>query len=295
MRILTRGDLDGLTASMLVSLVENVREVRFGHPKDVQDGLVECNETDIVINLPYVKGCGMWFDHHVSEGLKLEDIGPFKGRFEVAPSAARVVYNHYRSEKFEPFQEMLEATDKIDAATLTLEEVSNPDRWILLGLTLDPRSGLGPEFQKYFRWLVEYSKEVPIEKILQHPEVKKRADRVLTEQEEFKKVLQAHSKQDGNIIITNFRGVKDIPVGNRFLVYTLFPTANVEARFINGKDGKVVIAVGHSIFNRTCNVNVGELLAKYGGGGHKGAGTVQLAPETAEEKSQEILNILRKN
>ncbi|MHC5020562.1 MAG: hypothetical protein ACYTGX_10695 [Planctomycetota bacterium] len=134
------------------------------------------------MNLPYVKGCGMWFDHHVSEQRKLEEIGEFKGAFEVAPSAARVVYNYYTDlqPKFDEFAELLEATDKLDSAQLSMEDVTDPKDWILLGYTLDPRSGLGPEFQKYFRWLVEYCKEVPVAKILEHPEVKKRAERVVT-------------------------------------------------------------------------------------------------------------------
>jgi hypothetical protein len=238
MNVLTRGDLDGLTSSLLLTLVESIREIRFGHPKDVQDGLVPCTSNDIVVNLPYVKGCGMWFDHHVSEHQKLSEIGDFKGRFEVAPSCARVVYNHYRSEKFEAFHDLLTATDKVDAAQLTLEEVSQPQGWILLGLTLDPRSGLGPDFQKYFRWLVEYIKEVPVEKILKHPEVKKRAERVLNEQEDFKALLKNHSKTEKNVIITDLRNIKDIPVGNRFLIYTLHPSAHVEARFIQGKRRK---------------------------------------------------------
>jgi len=296
MRILTRGDLDGLTSSVLISLGEKVTEIRFGHPKDVQDGKVPCTGEDIVVNLPYVPGCGMWFDHHVSEEEKLPDIGEFKGKFAVAPSAARVVAEYYHKPEFDRFQALLEATDRLDSAQLSLDDVVKPAGWLLLGLTLDPRSGLGPEFQKYFRWLVEYVKEVPIEKILQHPEVKKRCDRVVNEQESFRKLLRKHSKLDGNIIITDFRGVDraTIPVGNRFLVFAEFPKGNVEARIFHGHDGKtVVVAAGHSIFNRTCKVNIGKLLAEYGGGGHNGAGTCQLAAEVAKEQLEELLSRLR--
>ena len=137
-----------------------------------------------------------------------------------------MIYNFYKPQheaKFARYAELLEATDRLDSAKLTLEDVTQPSGFILLGLTLDPRSGLGPEFQKYFRWLAEYLKEVSVEKALAHPEVKKRAARILSEQEDFKTLLSKHAKQDGNIIITDFRGVKDKPVGNRFLVYTMFP------------------------------------------------------------------------
>ncbi|MGE3854035.1 MAG: exopolyphosphatase, partial [Planctomycetota bacterium] len=154
MRLLTRGDLDGLTSSVLLTLVQDVREIRFAHPKDVQDGKVPCDASDIVVNLPHVKGCGMWFDHHVSEDSKLDEIGKFEGRFEVAPSCARVIYRHYNSPKFAAFDELVKETDRLDAAQLEESDVTDPQGWILLGYTLDPRTGLGPDFQKYFRWLV---------------------------------------------------------------------------------------------------------------------------------------------
>ncbi len=297
MRVLTRGDMDGLTSSVLLTMVEEVREIRFAHPKDVQDGLVEATDQDIIVNLPYVPGCAKWFDHHASEDRKLEQIGEFEGSFEVADSAARVVYNHYRSQEFDRFAELLEMTDKLDAAKLSAQEVAAPGGWILLGLTLDPRTGLGPEFRKYFRWLVEYIKEVPLEKILKHPEVSKRCQRVLQEQSEFEDYIAGHSRLEGNVIVTDLRSVnmRDAPIGNRFLIYTIHPAGNVEARIFKGKGGTVVVALGHSIFNRTCNVNVGNLLATYGGGGHRGAGTAQLDPESSGSKIDEIIQILKDN
>lgn len=295
MRVLTRGDLDGLTSTILLTLVEDIKEIRFAHPKDVQDGKVECTQEDIIVNLPYVKGCGLWFDHHVSEEEKLPRIGKFKGRFAIAPSAARVVYEYYKSPEFERFKDLLEATDRLDSAQLTKEDVTNPKGWILLGYTLDPRTGFGPEFQKYFRWLAEFIKEVPLEKVMKHPEVKKRCDRVLKEIEDFKKLLKKVSKQDGNVILTDFRDVTDPPVGNRFLIYTLYPKANVEVRVFWGKEKKTVnFALGHSIFNRTCKTNVGKLCAEYGGGGHAGAGTCQIPPDKAEATLKEIVERLKK-
>jgi len=298
MRVVTRGDFDGLVSSVLLSEVEDIREIRFVHPKDAQDGLVEADAEDIVVNIPYIKNCGMWFDHHVSEEQKVPGVGEFKGRFENAPSCARVIYNYYvpqHKEKLDKYAGLLKAADKLDSADLTLEDVTKPEGWVLLGLTLDPRSGLGPEFRKYFRWLVEYIKEVPLEKVLSHREVKRRTERVLNEQVEFQAILGDHAHVDGNIIITDFRGMTEKPVGNRFLVYTMFPEANVEVRLFDGYKNNTVIAVGHSIFNRTCKVNVGEMLKAYGGGGHKGAGTTQIDSSIAETKIKEIIDRLKKN
>jgi oligoribonuclease NrnB/cAMP/cGMP phosphodiesterase (DHH superfamily) len=297
MRILTRGDMDGLTSAVFLTMVENIREIRFAHPKDVQDGKIPCTEEDIVVNLPFVTGCGMWFDHHVTEEEKSKAAGSFRGSFAVAPSTARVIYDFYKNKKaeFDRFAELLEATDRLDSGHLTQEEITIPKGWILLGLTLDPRTGLGPEFRKYFRWLVEYVKEVSIENILQHREVAKRCERVLAEQARFKQILSRHAHADGSVVVSDLRGVKDLPVGNRFLVFTMFPQCNVEVRIFPGLGDTTVVAIGHSIFNRSCKVNVGELTARYGGGGHKGAATCQLAPADSERVIAEILGILKAN
>ncbi|MEK7450011.1 MAG: exopolyphosphatase [Planctomycetota bacterium] len=296
MRVFTRGDLDGLTSLVLLTLVEDVKDIDFAHPKDVQDGKVSVTANDVLTNLPYVKGCGMWFDHHFSEEMKLKQIGSFKGKFALAPSAARVIYDYYRHPEFDRFKELLEVTDRLDSGRLTTDEVINPQGWILLGLTLDPRTGLGPDFRKYFRWLVEYIKEMPLAKIMEHPTVKKRCEQVLKEQEAFKDLLKKHSRPDGNLIITDLRGIKGAPVGNRFLVFTLFPAANAEVRIFDGKLGNTVIAVGHSIFNQSASgrpVNIGELLSKYGGGGHRGAGTCQIPNDQAEATINEIIKHLK--
>ncbi len=293
MHVLTRGDLDGLTSCVLLSLVEQIREIKFAHPKDVQDGLVPVTADDIIVNLPHVPGCGMWFDHHISQDEQAKTVTGFKGRYGAAPSTARLIHDHYQSPAFKAYQVMLEETDRLDSAQLKPEDVTDPKGWILLGYTLDPRTGFGPEFQKYFRWLVEYVKEVPLVKVLVHPEVKKRCERVHEEREAFKKTLQEHARLEGRVIVTDFRSVRGAPVGNRFLVYTLFPQGTVEARIHMGKGGQTVnVAVGKSIFNRACPLNVGMLCREYGGGGHEGAGTCQLRQEESEAKIAEILRRL---
>jgi hypothetical protein len=294
MRIFTRGDLDGFASSVLLTTTESVKEIMFVHPKDAQDGRFEATSDDILVNLPYVQGCGLWFDHHISEEKKLKDIKGFKGAYAVAPSAARVVFNYYRSPKLDAYKDMLHDIDRFDSGQLTTEDVIDPKGWILLGYTLDPRSGLGPEFQKYFRWLVEYVKEVPLDKVLEHREVKKRIDKLRAEQAEFTQILKEHAKQDGNVILTDLRHLNNVPTGNRFLVYTMFPTANVEVRIFWGKAKQnVVIACGHSIFNRTCKSNMGRMLAEYGGGGHTGAGTCQVPVEKSEQTIKEIIQRLK--
>lgn len=298
MRMVTRGDFDGLASAVILTEVEDIREILFVHPKDVQDGKIEADGEDIVVNVPYIPGCGLWFDHHVSEKVRGPEEGTYKGKFDMAPSCARVIYEYYineHSDKLDRHHDMLIAADRLDSAQLSIEDITTPSDWILLGLTLDPRSGLGPEFRKYFRWLVEYIKELPIEKVMQHPEVSKRCERVRTESEEYKKILAEYSHVEDNVIVVDLRGMKEKPVGNRFLSYTMFPEANVEMRLFDGHKGAVVVAVGHSIFKRTCQINVGDLMSEYGGGGHRGAGTCQIPPDRSESSVAEILARLKEN
>jgi oligoribonuclease NrnB/cAMP/cGMP phosphodiesterase (DHH superfamily) len=294
MRLVTRADLDGLTSAILLQEVEAIDQVEFVHPKDVQDGKIELSANDILANLPYDDRVALWFDHHLSQvddGTRTD----IKGAFGLAPSAARVIADYYKSPKFERFAELLEATDRLDSANLTREDIVDPQGWILIGYTIDPRTGLGA-FKDYFRYVMELARTKNAAEILSDPRVKEHVDKMRAESEAFKAHLLEKSKRDGNVVITDIRGLKDLPSGNRFLIYDLFPDTDVSVRIADGHDGSYVsIQVGHSILNRTCRTNVGDLMARYGGGGHVGAGTCQ--PKTMESKRvlREILATLKDN
>lgn len=293
MRLITRGDLDGLTCALLLQEVEDIETVELAHPKDVQDGVVQITSNDILANLPYDDRVGLWFDHHSSES----DAPPpgFKGAYSIAPSAARVIADHYQSPKFERYSKLLDETDRLDGAQLNVEDVRNPQGWILLGYTLDPRTGLG-NFRDYFKKLMELCRAQPVEQVLQDPEVADRVRRVGEEEEEFRKHLLAVARVDQNVVLMDIRGMRDLPAGNRFLVYTLFPEQNVSLRIADGLAGKFfTVQVGHSIFNRTCRTNVGELMQKHGGGGHRGAGTCQPTVDGADSVIGDILDTLKRN
>ena len=293
MRLITRGDLDGLTCALLLQEVENIENVDLAHPKDVQDGVVNITSDDILANLPYDARVGLWFDHHSSEAAAPP--AGFKGAYSVAPSAARVIADHYKSPKFDRYKELLDETDRVDAAQLRMDDVTDPKAWILLGYTLDPRTGLGG-FRDYFKKLMDLCSTQPVEQVLQEPEVAERVRRVGVEEEEFKKHLLEVVKVENNVIYMDVRGMKNLPAGNRFLVYTLFPEQNVSLRVADGLAGKFfTVQGGHSIFNRTCKTDSGELMHKHGGGGHRGAGTCQPTVDVAEEAIADILGTLRRN
>ena len=261
---------------------------------------MEITSNDILANVPYHPACGKWFDHHLLTDSNERPPAEFEGRYGLAQSAARLVYDYYlERHPGDPdllrLAKLVDETDRLDAAQLTPEDVQEPRDYILLGYTIDSRTGLG-DFQTYFRDLVEWLKTMSIDEVLRQPEVAARVERIRREQREFEALLRRSSFQLGNVVVTDLRDMDRLPAGNRFLVYQLFPEANVSLRVHWGpRRDTVIAAVGHSIFNRTCNTSVGELMSRYGGGGHRGAGTCLLPAERAAEAIDEILQTLQAN
>lgn len=292
MNIITRGDFDGLVCTVLLTEAEKISEIRFAHPRSMQEREVPVSGQDIIVNLPYQAGCAMWFDHHISEferGPKPEN---FKGKYGLAPSCARLIYDYYKKPGWERYADLLEATDKIDSAQLDLNDILRPQGWTRLSCTVDPRSGFAPS-QEYFMYLVDLIKDYPIGRILDQDEVRDRVREFFKEQEEFKKALHSYSYVRGKVIVTDLRRLQKTPIGSRFLIYALYPTANVSVRaFFSDDRDYVMIAVGHSILNRTCQVDVGNLMAEYGGGGHVGAGSCRIPADMADEAISDIVERL---
>jgi nanoRNase/pAp phosphatase (c-di-AMP/oligoRNAs hydrolase) len=300
MRLVTRGDLDGLTSAVIITLKERIDEIALVHPQDITDKKVAIRSDDVLANVPYDPRCGLWFDHHLLTDSNEKPPANFKGRYRVAPSAARLVYEYYMEKNPKDpdlmrLSKLVDETDRLDAAQLTPEDVENPHDYILLGYTIDSRTGLG-SFEEYFHKLVKWLQTMSIREVLEQPEVKERAQRIRNEQEDFRRLLQRNSFQLQNVVITDLREIERLPAGNRFLIYTLFPETNVSLRVHWGPAHQSVIAaVGHSIFNRTCKTSVGELMSRYGGGGHRGAGTCVLPIDSAAEAIDEILFELQAN
>jgi nanoRNase/pAp phosphatase (c-di-AMP/oligoRNAs hydrolase) len=300
MRLVTRGDMDGLTSAVIITLKETIDEILLVHHQDITDKKVPIRRDDILANVPYHPDAGVWFDHHLLTESNEKPPADFKGRYRIAPSAARLVYEYYLEKSPNDPQllrlsKLVDETDRIDAAQLTPEDVEHPRDYIILGYTIDSRTGLG-RFEGYFTKLVEWMKTMSIEQVLEQPEVKERVDRLRREQEDFKRLLQRNSFQLTNVVVTDLREVERLPAGNRFLIYTLFPETNVSLRVHWGPaHHSVIAAVGHSIFNRTCKTSVGDLMSRYGGGGHQGAGTCVLPLDKAADAIDEILFELQAN
>lgn len=300
MRLVTRSDFDGLVCGALLKEAGIIDNWKFAHPKDLQDGLIEVNEDDCLANVPYVEGCGLWFDHHSSEHERNRLAGKYKGESRIAPSCARIIYDYYGGEeKFSHFNEMMEAVDKVDSGNLTIEEIQNPSGWILVGFLMDPRTGLGRwrEFTisnyQLMENLIDACRTMDTEEILNLSDIKERIDVYFKQTEKFTEMVKKYTRVEGNVIISDLRGVDPIYTGNRFLIYSMYPEQNISAWIVSGKGGLgCSVAVGYSILNRSSSIDVGSLMLKYGGGGHKMVGTCQFSDDKLEELLPKLLEEL---
>jgi oligoribonuclease NrnB/cAMP/cGMP phosphodiesterase (DHH superfamily) len=303
MRLLTRSDFDGLACAALLKEAGIIDSIKFVHPKDIQDGKIEVGPTDVLANIPFVRGCGLWFDHHTSEeerlGLK------FQGDSQTAPSAARVIYRYYTEKKklnLTKLDALLEAVDKADTAQFTHDEVESPKGWVLLSFIMDPRTGLGRfhDFKisnyQLMEQLADAVRTMTIQQILELPDVKERVKAYFEQNDRFRKMVREHSNVRGNVIVLDLRNLETIYAGNRFLLYAMYPQQNASIQVMNGKDRQnVVFAVGHSILTRTAQTDIGSLMLRYGGGGHRGVGTCQVAHEDAGRVLDELVAQLNRD
>jgi hypothetical protein len=315
MRLVTRADFDGLVCGALLTKVEPIDAYLFVEPKFMQDGLVEIRAGDIIANLPYHPNCTLWFDHHVTNTTPdfAKPIVLGKGGFRLAPSAARVVYEYYKElssqqpigsgeertarltnneiTEFldsERIKYLLHETDRIDAGKLEPQDVLDPQGYVLVSMTTDGRNA-GDE--PYWLRIIELLRDASLEEVLRDPEVSRRCQQIRDEQEQLRQLLLARTVMKGNVIFVDLRGIQEIPDGNRFLIFTLFPQGNIQVKVADDKqrENTTSISVGYNIFNTTSKVNVGELLSHHGGGGHKVVGSCRVPNDQAEAAIREIV------
>jgi nanoRNase/pAp phosphatase (c-di-AMP/oligoRNAs hydrolase) len=283
---------------VLLKELDMLDDIKFVHPKDMQDGKIEVSDRDITTNVPYVPGVHMAFDHHLSETHRVKDRPTNHIIDAEAPSAARVVYKYFGGkEKFPRISDVMMAeVDKADAAQFSREEILKPTGWVLLNYLMDPRTGLGRfrEFKvsnyQLMMNLIDACLKLSIDEILALPDVKERVDLYTEHQAEAQDQLLCCSKVHNNLVVLDLRSQEIIHPSNRFLIYALFPKCNISMHVLWGlKKQNVVFAMGKSILDRSSKTNVGELALKYGGGGHIAAGTCQIDTDKAEAVQAELI------
>ncbi len=301
-RLVTRSDFDGLVCAMLLKELKIIDEIKFVHPKDVQDGKVELSENDITTNLPFDKRVGLAFDHHESELIrnKVED---YKGKYIIdgdAKSAARVVYDYYGGKKTftRVSDEIMTAVDKGDSADFTVDEILHPTGWVLMNFLMDARTGLG-RFHDFrisnyalMMELIDYCVDHGIDDVLKLPDVKERVDMYFEQQELFVAQLKQITKIYDRVAVIDLRDQETIYTGNRFMVYALWPEVEISVHVAWGfRKQNTAVMIGKSIVNRSSSFDIGALCLSYGGGGHRNAGTCQLDNDIVDA---ELPNIIAK-
>jgi oligoribonuclease NrnB/cAMP/cGMP phosphodiesterase (DHH superfamily) len=293
MRILTRPDFDGVVCAALLYEAEDITEpIKWVEPNEMQRGLVDVRQGDIIANLPHDDRCTLWFDHHHTNKIDK----PFEGAFKLAPSAAGVIFEYYKDRFKHDYTELITATDKIDSADLSMDEVLYPEKHgvVLLSMTVLGRDEYD---ERYWNRLVHLFREFKIDRVLKNPEVKARCDSAIEKNKLYKDILNKHTILNDHVSITDFRVFDKVPTGNRFLVYSLFPEAvvSVKIRYDDKDKKRVAVSVGHSIFNRNCKVNVGVMLSAFEGGGHRAAASCRFDVDKANDYIPKIIDILLKN
>ncbi len=302
-RLVTRSDFDGLACAMMLRELDLVDEIKFVHPKDVQDGKIDLTKGDITTNLPYDPRVGLAFDHHESEMDRLKAIET-GGKLIIDPnarSAARVVYDYYGGKKAFPriSDELMAAVDKGDSADFTIDEILHPKGWVLLHYLMDARTGLG-RFHQFrisnydlMMELIRYCMDHKIEDILELPDVKERVDLYFEQAEQFVAQLKRIAKVYDKVVVLDLRNEEIIHAGNRFMIYALYPETQISVHVAWGfRKQNTAVMIGKSIVNKASKVDIGELCLKYGGGGHHNAGTCQLDNDVVDKELPDIIAAL---
>ena len=302
-RLVTRSDFDGLACAMMLKELGLIDEIKFVHPKDVQDGKIELSKNDITTNLPYDPRVSIAFDHHESEEERLKAI-EFGGKLVIDPkarSAARVVYDYYGGKETFPniSEELMAAVDKGDSADFTMDEILDPKGWVLLHYLMDARTGLGRfhDFRisnyQLMMELIDYCPDHTIDEILELPDVKERVDLYFEQADLFKQQLLRIAKVYDKVVVLDLREEEVIHAGNRFMIYALFPEAQISIHVAWGfKKQNTAVMIGKSIVNKASQADIGALCLKYGGGGHRNAGTCQLENDTVDQQLPDIIAAL---
>jgi nanoRNase/pAp phosphatase (c-di-AMP/oligoRNAs hydrolase) len=297
-RLVTRSDFDGLVCAVLLKHLDLIDDIKFVHPKDMQDGKVEICSNDITTNLPYVSDAHIVFDHHHSETLRNTGNKPNHIIDADAPSAARVVWQYYGGNEAFPasWDEMMEAVDKGDAAQYNEREILEPKGWELLNFLMDARTGLGRfhEFRisnySLMMDLIDYCKTHSIKQILELPDVKERVDLYFSHEQKCKDQIKRCATVHENLVVLDLRDEETIYAGNRFIIYALFPQCDISIHQLWGlKKQNTVFATGKSIIDRRCSTNVGQLMLENGGGGHHAAGTCQVENNQSEAVLKQLI------
>ena len=297
-RCVIRKDFDGLVCAVLLTKLEIVDSYAFTTPYEVQNNIFKTEKDDVICNLPFQPGCHFWFDHHNSETLRLKDNNGVKGLNTAAKSCAGVIWKYFQGHTTIPsLYSLVLLADKMDSGDLTQSEIIYPNKKVLFGFLVDPRTGLYThtgfklDGEKFILKLISLLQTQSVEEVLQDEDVLERISVYQENNSKFSEMIKENTKILDNIIFTDLRNADPVYVGHRFVTYAIYKDQNVSV-CVTAKDNDAFIILGRSIITRTFDKDLGKICLKFGGGGHPTAATCVVKGELYDEVIKEILDEL---
>ncbi|MEW6063310.1 MAG: hypothetical protein AB1571_03000 [Nanoarchaeota archaeon] len=284
-KILAHDDLDGVVSAVLLSILLKTNKVKF----DIYDKKSKVDKNTIVTDLPYHKGCGLWFDHHISNKTNKK----FKGKFVLEKSCARVIYNYYNKNFSEYYKDLVKKVDKADSGGYTTKDIKSYNKTYLI----DRIGFLAPfknkkEKKLFLRIMFDHFKNrKSFDDLFKIKRIKNFIEKI--------KMLDKKSiifiKKKG--IIKNKTLIIDSSIEkitlNPFFIYINYPKCKY-ILIISKNKNKIEILVTFNKFYKTKNVsNIGKILNKFGGYGHKFIGGCRIESKNKDRIINEILGKLK--
>jgi nanoRNase/pAp phosphatase (c-di-AMP/oligoRNAs hydrolase) len=214
------------------------------------------------------------------------------------------VYDYYGGKEALPriSTELMEAVDKGDSADFTLDEILNPEGWVLMNFLMDARTGLG-RFREFrisnynlMMKLIDLCLDHSVEDVLADPDVQERVELYFDQQERFTEQVRRLARVEGRVVVLDLRNEETIYAGNRFMIYALHPETQISVHVAWGfRKQNTAVMIGKSILDKRSEANIGELCLSYGGGGHKNAGTCQIDNDKVDAALPDIIAALNKD
>ncbi|MDD5065460.1 MAG: hypothetical protein PHF84_00290 [bacterium] len=310
--ILTHTDFDGVISSALLSLATGIDFIKF--LSNNQIWYENLTGQEVISDLPCPWKCSLWFDHHESNLKEMKERGVdtalIPGKFEIADSCARIIYEHFRESVPFPhyFEDVIRETDKIDSMKYdSLEEWlrETPVKCLSNTVQLFPDD----DYRKFLHYLLDLAKLIKRhepQKILEMENVKKRCNKFRTYKEESTKLIRDNyyfhtTDSEKKMAVLDLSEFKTPARIDKNFVYIIEPEAEcvlfINAIFKNNvktNDLKFSMGINFTRSRFLPAMNIAKIFEELelGGGHSKTAGGI-LHAATKLEKLEKKENILK--